>query len=274
MEEVLLGCRGVKFPCKKLGVLRSSKDLLKNNNWSALLNNLERDGYLYLPQTIPAADVKGARKYILDRFSALGVCNHEGIIHQGCDLDSIPFMEGHNSWTHHPLVLQKVLECQTLKHLFRGLFEREAITFDYKWLRGVPSGKFTGVHMDKVYMSRGTEQVLTCWIPFGQIPVRMGSLCILQGSHKHPSLNQVRCTYGEIDFESSGLAGTGWLSVDPAEFTSAGCQWQTANFDAGDVLLFPLKTLHMSAVNMTNRSKSDYWIKYRSPQVTCAFLDV
>ena len=51
--------------------------------------------------------------------------------------------------------------------------------------------------------------------------------------------------YGEMDSERE-LEGSGWFSRDPLEVRSLfGGQWKTADFRAGDVLCFTMKTLHM-----------------------------
>lgn len=67
------------------------------------------------------------------------------------------------------------------------------------------------------------------------------------------SLN-LRKTYGLMDMEKQNLEGTGWFTIDPAEaarFTSS--QWQTADYRAGDVIIFTMKTIHMSTTNTTDK---------------------
>ena len=53
-----------------------------------------------------------------------------------------------------------------------------------KWLRAVPKGSHTGAHVDRIYMGRGTENLYTTWIPFGDNPPEMGSLCMLHKSNQ------------------------------------------------------------------------------------------
>ena len=64
-----------------------------------------------------------------------------------------------------------------------------------------PNGGFTGVHLDWVYMGRGTEELYTCWIPIGDIPVEMGTLAVLEGSSSLPQFQKLRNTYGQMDAE-------------------------------------------------------------------------
>jgi hypothetical protein len=53
-----------------------------------------------------------------------------------------------------------------------------AITTAYKWFRAVAGGEFTGVHTDRVFLGRGTDRLITAWIPFGQVAVKDGALMV------------------------------------------------------------------------------------------------
>jgi hypothetical protein len=41
-------------------------------------------------------------------------------------------------------------------------------------VRGVYREAFTGVHVDRVYMNRGTPNLYTMWTPFGDTTIEMG----------------------------------------------------------------------------------------------------
>ena len=45
-----------------------------------------------------------------------------------------------------------------------------------------------GAHVDNVYMGRGTSNLLTIWTPFGDNPIEMGSLAVVESSHKMPQM--------------------------------------------------------------------------------------
>ena len=100
------------------------------------------------------------------------------------------------------------------KAFFEEFLQGNAISFDFKWLRGVHNGSFTGMqilfkiskisqklyifgpkiffwkgaHVDNVYMGRGTSNLLTIWTPFGDNPIEMGSLAVVESSHKMPQM--------------------------------------------------------------------------------------
>ena len=65
----------------------------------------------------------------------------------------------------------------------------------------MPREGFTGIHADWVYMGRGTSNLLTCWIPIGDVPIEMGTLAVLEGSNSLPKFHPIRSTYGQMDAE-------------------------------------------------------------------------
>lgn len=126
----------------------------------------------------------------------------------------------------------------------------DTMTLDYKWIRAVGQHQFTGVHADAVYMSRGSANLHTVWIPLGDVSPQHGTLAVIDGSHKCASYEPIRETYGRMDVDRDKTEG--WLSRNPLEITNRfGGQWRTADFCAGDVLIFSLQTLHCSTTNMS-----------------------
>jgi hypothetical protein len=159
---------------------------------------------------------------------------------------------GEKAVTHHPDVLE-VLEGTELFNFFRGFFDQPSRTFDYKWLRMMPPGRAAGPHFDVVYMGRGSQRLHTCWIPFGDVPVEKGTLAILVGSHNLPSFNKIRKTYGQTDVDQDRTPGH--FGIDPLAISEQfGGVWKTTDFEAGDVIIFTMHTLHTSTRNM-----SDQW---------------
>ena len=72
----------------------------------------------------------------------------------------------------------------------------------------------------------------------------------------------MRNTYGVMDMEKENLEGTGWITTDPAEASrfSSG-QWQTADYRAGDVIIFTMRTVHMSTTNTTDKVCSIFCLR-------------
>ncbi|KAH9525370.1 hypothetical protein Btru_001199 [Bulinus truncatus] len=163
--------------------------------------------------------------------------------------------KGCNAVSHSDAVL-KVIAGPRPFDFFSKYFNEEVTTFDYKWLRAIHRSGFTGAHVDNVYMSRGSKDLLTVWTPIGDITLEMGVLAVCEGSNNLPGFQKFQSTYGQMDAEAVGLKGTGWFTEDPFEITDKfGGQWKTTDFKAGDVLIFNMRTVHMSTTNMTNLAR-------------------
>lgn len=239
------------YPSAQLGELVDSAPL--RHDPAALRDRLASDGYLLLRGLIPRDTVLAARRAILDYMA-----EHEGLEPGSRPLDgvmgfqgkSVPLM-GRRPITHEPAVAA-VLEGPELFAFYRDLFAQDVLTFDYKWLRAVGHEEFTGCHYDVVYMGRGTPNLLTCWVPLGDIPIDQGVLAICKGSHADPGFARLRETYGRMDVDRDHVDG--WFSKDPAEITARfGGQWLTGAFQAGDILTFGMHTMHASTTNTTDR---------------------
>lgn len=60
------------------------------------------------------------------------------------------------------------------KQLLGNLFGVEHEVISYKWLRAIPKGENTGLHIDRAHLD-GTGRVITVWMPIGDIPVSQGN---------------------------------------------------------------------------------------------------
>jgi len=236
----------------ELGELRDCNGLL--GDAAALRARMAEDGYLLVRGLHPRERVLTARRAILEFMQKQG-----NRIQAGTDLmeaeinpDGKPVrLMGNKAITHDPRILA-VLEGDPVTQFLARYFGEPVITFDYKWLREVGRTGFTGAHFDNVYMGRGSKRLLTCWTPFGDIPIEQGTLAICVGSHNLPGFAKMRETYGQMDVDRDRV--TGWFTNDPLEITKKfGGQWQTANMCAGDVIIITMFTLHGSTNNTTNR---------------------
>ena len=147
----------------------------------------------------------------------------------------------------------------TMMGFFARYYEADVRTYDYKWLRVVGPGGFTGAHYDVVYMGRGTKDLFTVWTPLGDVPLEQGPLAILVGSHR---FEKVRETYGQMDVDRDKV--TGWFSNNPMETVDQhGGRWGTHEFRMGDVLIFGMFTMHGSIDNHSNRFRLSCDTRYQ-----------
>lgn len=243
---------------KYLGELQESTHLL--HDIEALQGRMEEDGYLLLRGLHDVGTVRAARRMILERLDANGQLDRgrplmDGVIAEG---GRGAFLGGSKAVTHAPEFLA-VVESAELLAFFERFLGAPARTYDYKWLRVVGRGGFTGAHYDIVYMGRGTERVYTVWTPLGDQPYELGPLAILGGSHR---FQRVRDTYGKMDVDRDHVQG--WFSSDPVELVDRfGGQWLTGEFRMGDALIFGMYTMHASLNNTTDRYRINCDTRYQ-----------
>ena len=259
--QVKMGKQILAFPDGDLGELRDANALLSDP--AALHERMLADGYLLLRQLIDRESVLHARRVILEHMSeqeALmpGKPVLEGVMPAGGK--TVPLL-GRKGITHHDAV-RRVFEGQELFGFFESYFGEQALTFDYKWLRGVGNEGFTGAHYDVVYMGRGSDRLHTCWIPLGDIPINQGTLAICVGSHNQPGFEKLIKTYGAMDVDRDLIQG--WFTEDPLEITGKfGGAWKTTNYRAGDVIIFGMHTMHGSTTNTMDRFRVSADVRFQ-----------
>ncbi len=249
--KVKIGERDLEFG-SELGELRDCNDLLDAPE--ALRQQMDEDGYLLIRGLQDRDTVLEARRMIFQFMQKegeqikAGTELMDGIVNP----DSNPArLMGNKEITHEPAVLS-VLESEAVFDFFSSYFGEPVLTFDYKWLRQIGTSEFTGAHYDNVYMGRGSQRLLTCWTPFGDIPMEQGTLCVCVGSHKLEGFAKMRETYGQMDVDRDHVGG--WFSGDPLEITEKfGGKWMSTSFEAGDVIIITMFTMHGSTNNTTDR---------------------
>ncbi len=245
----------------ELGPLRDSSDC--KGDAKALRKRLMEDGYLYMRNVLDREEVLEARRAILSYMA-----EHEGLEPGARPLDgvmgqygkTVPML-GRPPITHHPAVKQ-VLESSALFDFYKHIFGSPALTYDYKWLRAVGNEEATGCHMDHVYMGRGSKRLMTCWVPFGDLPIEQGTLAICKGSHNEPGFEKLRNTYGKMDVDRDNVAG--WFTMNPREITDTfGGRWLANDVRAGDLITFGMHLMHASTTNITDRWRISCDIRFQ-----------
>ncbi|MDQ3854845.1 MAG: phytanoyl-CoA dioxygenase family protein [Chloroflexota bacterium] len=239
------------------GELRRSDDIA--GDVAALRARMDDDGYLFLPGHLDRELVLTARADILTRLAA------DGYLAPGTPLMEAVAASERRSSVRSDIArasgpLQALLYSGRMMELYRRFLGGEVLHFDYTWLRPVPPGAGTPPHGDIVFMGRGTRNLYTAWTPLGDIPVEMGGLIVLEGSHR---LDRIRNHYGRKDVDAycsnrpdagEYASGEKWwggaLGKNPARLRERlGGRWLTADFRAGDLLTSPMFTVHGSLDN-------------------------
>lgn len=257
--NIRFGYRNMEFPSADIVELRDSNDLL--GDVLALRARMEEDGYLLLRGLIDRAKVLAARETVLAYMEEQNALVPDTPVLEGVMGGRSPQMMGVKGIAHHEDVLA-VLEGDELVGFYDAYFGEPSTTYHYKWLRGVGNEEYTGAHYDFVYMGRGSTNLHTTWVPFGDIPVDQGTLAMCIGSNHLDSFAPIRDTYGQMDVDRDLIEG--WFTKDPMEIVEKfGGQWATTDFRAGDVILFGMHTMHASTTNTTDRFRLSCDIRFQ-----------
>ncbi len=116
----------------------------------------------------------------------------------------------------------------------------------------------TGAHYDLTYLRGGTDSVLTSWIPIGDIPVEMGGLVYLEGSHTYgrqaeaefSAKNRELPPEERISAYNRNMVNSGWLSKDlPSLADRLNARWLAADYETGDMVIHTAYMIHAATVN-------------------------
>ena len=163
-----------------------------------LRDRMREDGYLYLKKFYDRDAVLAARSVVTDRLlaegildprfpSTDGVLNHVTVVNKrsafrpGADARQTKTYES-DDLTRGNKPLLDLLNSRRVMDFFHSFFGTPALRYHYIWFRAVGTGKGTPPHCDWVYMSRGTSNLYTTWVPLGDTPLTVGGLMILENS--------------------------------------------------------------------------------------------
>jgi ectoine hydroxylase-related dioxygenase (phytanoyl-CoA dioxygenase family) len=209
----------------------------------ALRKRVAAEGYAFFRNVLPAEPVLDLRRQMLR------ICAEAGWIAGGARLDDAvpvraPVNEGEAAYFE---VYDRIQQLEA----FHSLAHHPDVTRVMKTLLG-PQGfphplgiarlMFPGnnecatpPHQDYPN-NQGTPDLYACWIPLGDCPVDLGGLAILERSHER----------GVLPLTFS-LGPGGRQTVLDEELASH--RWLTADFRAGDALVFHSLTVHRSLNN-------------------------
>jgi len=258
----------------KFGELLDSSDFLFDA--PTLRERMARDGYLFLRGALNRDEVLGARRVIAQKLEA------EGFLLPGTDpMDCVASPEREPGFIPHVAMrtpeLLSVIYGETMMDFWDRFFGEEARHFDFTWFRAVSPRGATPPHTDAVYMNRGSQNLFTCWTPIGDVPLAMGPLMVLEGSHRHEKLRRnysskdVDAICSNIHAPKTNRANNlranshGTLSHHPVKLRDAlGGRWLSADFQAGDLLAFSIFTVHCSLDNTSDQIRLSSDSRYQS----------
>lgn len=121
------------------------------------------------------------------------------------------------------------------------------------------SGKASRAHIDYDYMDRGSDQLVTAWIPLGDCPVECGGLIYLEGSQRAPlaALDQLR-EHTDRPADRRPISNDLGLTAQ-----ALGGRWLWTDYRAGDVILHSPYLVHASLDNVSDTMRLSADLRFR-----------
>ena len=224
----------------------------------ALKQRFDADGYVYIRGLIDPGRLLGLRRQIVE------ICDDCHWFKPGSDpMDAIswtmPKVEGEEAYFEVYDRIQRLQDFHALAHeapvlrLMRGLLGDTAFPHPLSIARLVfPESQdwSTPPHQDYVN-NQGTPDLYACWIPLSDCPRDLGSLAILEGSHR----------LGLQPVEYSLGAGHRQTSLPPE---AEKLDWVASDFKLGDVIAFHSLTIHRALANETDRMRLSVDFRYQA----------
>jgi Phytanoyl-CoA dioxygenase (PhyH) len=122
----------------------------------------------------------------------------------------------------------------------------------------------TPAHYDLVYLRGGTSNIVTVWIPIGDISVADGGLVYLKNSHALGVQMENEFRRKSVDLSpeeqinayNRNMTEGGWVSNNLPEMAEKfDTQWLAADYQAGDVVLHSPFMIHASTNNANPRGR-------------------
>lgn len=247
-SDTAITAHGQQVPNRLLGALRATHHA--ESDTETLRERLAEDGYLYLPAALDCNEVIAARQEVLQRLVDVDEIRNPAIeaistetSRRGEIVDDLGAFW--KSVSEGPC-LRRVTHGGNVAAIMAQILAGEVRPYDFLWLRATRPGSASAYHFDHVYMNRGTEQLLTAWFPLGDVPLNEGPLAIVAGSHRWDDLIAAYRGF-DVDCDTSR---PGHVTTEPVTLAEErGTRLLTADFKAGDVVIFGMFTLHGSLDN-------------------------
>jgi hypothetical protein len=244
-EAQMRGCMvgGREVPDDVIGELRDSAGLLDDPAW--LRRRLAEDGYLFLRGVLDPAAVRDARAEVLARLSAVDEIEPGSDVFTGRSARKAREQDLGRFWrsVSEGPKLRAVTHGGAIARTMEIVMGEAPRAQDFLFLRvGVP-GRATGLHFDYPFFTRLHDRVWTVWTSIGDTPVSRGPLMVVEKSHRFTDL--VDSVVGfDVARDTGRKAAFAQNAIDFAR--SRGTRLLTADFRAGDVVLFGMYLLHGS----------------------------
>ena len=225
---------------------------------TVLLQSIEDDGYVLLRGVLDRDTVFSAREEVFQKLQQVGEVRPPAIdgISTGESRRREIVGDLNDFWcsVSEGVALRRVTHGHRLHELMGLVLGGPSRAHDLIYLRPAAVGRSTRLHYDFPFFARRSLRIYTAWIPIGDIPRTDGSLVIVEGSNRFSDLiDPIRQYDYQSDHSDQVIQQAAYEkpnSTDPITFVQQrGTRLLSADFRAGDLLIFSGFTLHGSLDN-------------------------
>jgi ectoine hydroxylase-related dioxygenase (phytanoyl-CoA dioxygenase family) len=216
-----------------------------SSDHQTLAESFDKNGYVFVKGLIPQESVNNARREVFGRLAEMDEIREpaiEGIATgRSRRVELVGDLGVFWQSVSEGQAIRRVSHATETKSLLDTLFNEESLAHDYSFLRPGVKGRFTFLHFDYPFFSRGSKRVVTAWTAIGPVPKDEGALFVLENSH---SFDDLIADAVEIDYDSSSSPRV-QMTDDLVELARArSSRLLTTDFDPGDIVLFSMTTMH------------------------------
>lgn len=247
--------QGQAIPAEVLGSLH--EETWDEERGPLFKESLAHNGYLLLRGALDPAEVMAAREEVFERLvevdeiqtpAIAGIATGRSRRRENVD-DLGQFWQ---SVSEGP-ALRRVSHGLQTKKIMNVLFDEEARAHDFMFLRPCVVGRATQLHYDLPFFARGSSRIYTIWTALGDIPVSEGPLVVVENSHHYEDLIQ---PIRQVDYNSNDSPQV-QMSGNAVEFAQERqTRLLTADFRAGDLIVFSMTTLHGTLDNHSPQNRA------------------
>jgi ectoine hydroxylase-related dioxygenase (phytanoyl-CoA dioxygenase family) len=254
----------VAFDERHFAPLRDSGDA--RSDPAELRDRYAEDGYLYLPGLLDRDMVLALRQAYFTEFDPgylrVGTSRADGIFsgqrspdlpaHGVAGHPAYAFVRGSRFQAFADDSRLAALAAAVLGGPVRRLPRAIVRHFDRSFPRA------SRAHVDYSYLNRGSDQLLTSWIPLGDCPRPTGGLVYLEGTHRLPgsSFDGLRRVTDRPGDERAISHDLGWVAGQ------LGRRWRWADYQAGDVTVHSPHIVHASRDTTTDAMRLSADLRY------------
>ncbi|MGL6344041.1 MAG: phytanoyl-CoA dioxygenase family protein, partial [Waterburya sp.] len=241
---------------------------LNSCNSNASVSNLKRQyneqGYLWIKGLLNRNQVMSLRSLFFEKCKALALLKEgnssEEMIVPASEIP-IAAMNKVRADFANSIEYQSLVHSQEILNFLGDLLEGSVCSLKRQIVRyTIPneSKSDTGAHYDFIYLRCGTTNLLSTWIPIGDIPVEMGGVMYLENSLSlgHKMEEKFNAEIADLSdkkrysVRSKGMGLDGWITRDlsaVSELTNS--KWLVADYEAGDIVIHSPYIIHASSTN-------------------------